>query len=192
MAVSNDAVLIAATLKGDTHAFGTLVRQYQDRLFTAVYHVIGDRQEAEDLTQEAFVKAFVNLASFQQQSSFYTWIYRIAFNLSATRRKRERPRISLESRREAVGAEPLDPAEPAEEQVLREEREAQLRAALADLSEESRTILVLREIEGCDYQTIAEIMSTPIGTVRSRLHRARLELRDRLNSHLPETPAKPS
>lgn len=188
----NDAALIAATLQGDTHAFGMLVRQHQDRVFTAVYHVLGDRQEAEDLTQEAFVKAFVNLASFQGQSSFFTWIYRIAFNLAATRRQRKRPWISLEAQRASHGAEPLDTADSAEEQLLREERAEETRAALAELPEEFRTILVLREIEGCDYQAIAEILATPIGTVRSRLHRARLELRNRLQARSPEQPAKQS
>ncbi len=178
----NDAALIAATLQGDTDAFGMLVRQYQDRVFTAVYHVVGDRQEAEDLTQDAFVKAFVNLASFRGQSSFFTWIYRIAFNVAATRRQRKRPWVSLEARRDSLGPEPHDRGESVEEQFMREERAAETRSALADLPEEFRTILVLREIEGCDYHTIAEILATPIGTVRSRLHRARLELRNRLQA----------
>jgi RNA polymerase sigma-70 factor (ECF subfamily) len=190
MAVPNDAALIAATLQGDTHAFGLLVRQHQDRVFTAVYHVVGDRQEAEDLTQDAFVKAFVNLASFKGQSSFFTWIYRIAFNLAATRRQRKRPWVSLEARRESLGPEPLDTSEPAEEHLIREERAAETRAALAELPEEFREILVLREIEGCDYHTIAEILSTPIGTVRSRLHRARLELRNRLQARSARQPTE--
>ncbi len=190
--MSNEAALIATTLQGDTHAFGVLVRRYQDRVFTAVFHVLGDRQEAEDLTQEAFVSAFVNLASFQQQSSFYTWIYRIAFNLAATRRQRRRSFVSLESRRESYGPEPLDTAEPADENLFREEQAAQLRAALAELPEDFRTILVLRELEGCDYQTIAEILSTPVGTVRSRLHRARLELRSRLQPLQSDHPAPQS
>ncbi len=188
--MNDDAQLIAATLQGDSSAFGALVRRYQDRVFNAIYHVVGDRQEAEDLAQDTFVQAFVKLESFRGGSAFYTWVYRIAFNLAASRRRRRRTMASVEDQREQSGADPVDRTEPPEERILRDERVDQVRAALNGLDEEFRTILVLREIEGCDYESIAEILDLAPGTVRSRLHRARAELRERLREALQESPVE--
>lgn len=185
--VKDDAQLIAATLNGDSQSFGELVRKYQDRVFHVIRHVVGDRQESEDLVQDTFVQAFVKLDSFRGGSAFYTWLYRIAFNLAASRQRRRRTPVSVEDQREQTGADPVDRAEAPEERVLREERVGQVQAALATLPEEFRTILVLREMEGCDYDSIAEILDLLPGTVRSRLHRARAELRERLKSALQES-----
>ncbi|MFO0901648.1 MAG: sigma-70 family RNA polymerase sigma factor [Pirellulales bacterium] len=185
--MNDDAQLIAATLNGDSQSFGELVRRYQDRVLHVILHVVGDRQEAEDLVQDTFVQAFVKLDTFRGGSAFYTWVYRIAFNLAASRQRRKRTSVSVEDQREQTGADPADRAEAPEERVLREERAGQVQAALATLPEEFRTILVLREMEGCDYESIAEILDLPPGTVRSRLHRARAELRERLRGVLQES-----
>lgn len=181
-----DAQLIDEALQGDAESFGEMVRKYQDRLFNTVLHVAGCREEAEDVVQEAFVQAYLKLASFQHNSAFYTWLYRIAFNVAISRRRRRKGETSLEQHREAAGVEPMDDGEAPDERVLREERAELLSCALQRLNEEHRAILVLREMEGCCYETISEILDLPLGTVRSRLHRARLELRAELKDALLE------
>lgn len=178
--VADDAQLIDESLVGDGAAFGKLVLKYQDRLFNTLSNVTGSREDAEDVAQEAFVQAFLKLSSFRRDSAFYTWLYRIAFNVAVTRQRKKRPQQSLDHHREATGAEPLDGGESPDERLLRDERSARVHAALAAVSEEHRAILVLREMEGCCYETIAEILDLPVGTVRSRLHRARMQLKDQL------------
>jgi RNA polymerase sigma-70 factor, ECF subfamily len=183
----NDAALITQALAGDSAAFGLLVEKYQQRLFNTLLPIASSREEAEDLTQDAFVQAFTKLHTFQQQSAFYTWLYRIAFNLALGRkRRRRRVEVSVEQAREVTGAEPIDNHDAPSERLERHERVAQVREALDAMSEEHRAILVLREMEGCCYETIAEILDLPVGTVRSRLHRARLQLRDQLQEVMNE------
>ena len=186
--MNDDAQLINRSLQGQTDAFGLLVEKYQNRLFNTMTQVVGCPNEAEDIVQDAFVQAFVKLDSFRGDSAFYTWLYRIAFNQSISRRRRKRPRVSLDHVHEAAGEEPHDDAEPPAEYLLRQERAEQLGRALADLSEEHRVILALRETNGSGYEEIADILDVPLGTVRSRLHRARLALRDRLEEMVAENP----
>lgn len=185
-AVQDDGELIAETLAGDRSAYGQLVRRYQDRLFGAVMQVVRSREEAEDVVQDAFVKAYLKLETFQQSSAFYTWLYRIAFNAAVSRGRRKRPEASVEVHREASGGEPIDESEDAGERLLRQERAEQLQAALDGISEEHRAILVLREMEGFCYEEIAEVLDLPVGTVRSRLHRARLQLKSQLEQMMPQ------
>ena len=178
--MTTDVHYIDAVLAGDSEAFGQLVRKYQDRLFHTLFRFTGSREEAEDVAQESFVQAFVKLESFQRKSAFYTWLYRIAFNISVSRQRRKRPTISVEQTRLVSGAEPLDPADTAGEVIERHEKVAAVHAALLELSDQHRQIIVLRELEDCDYETMSEILDLPVGTVRSRLHRARQQLRDTL------------
>lgn len=178
--VRDDAQLIDESLTGQSDSFGQLVQKYQDRLFNTMVHVTGSRKEAEDVVQDAFVLAYVKLEMFAGKSAFYTWLCRIAFNISVSRRHRKRPEVSVESMREASGNEPTDGAETAEQYAERREREAQVYVALDQLSDEQRSILVLREMEGCCYEAIAEVLELPVGAVRSRLHRARSQLRENL------------
>lgn len=184
----DDARLIDEALAGDSGAFGQLVQKYQDRLYNTMVHVLGNRDEAEDVVQDAFVQAFLKLDTFQRASAFFTWLYRIAFNVSVSRRRRRRPELSVDVGRELTGTEPMDPGEGPDERVEREERADQVHRALESLNEEHRSILVLREMEGYCYESIAQILELPIGTVRSRLHRARLQLRDTLKEVLQEHP----
>jgi RNA polymerase sigma-70 factor, ECF subfamily len=184
--VHEDIQLIDQTLSGDAAAFGQLVRRYQDRLFNTLVHITGNREEAEDVVQDTFVQAYTKLDHFQQRSSFYTWVYRIAFNLWISRRRRHRPVISVEAGRELAGQEPVDDLEPPSQQLERRERVQLIRRALDALGEEARTILVLREMDGCCYESIAELLGVPVGTVRSRLHRARLQLKRKLEEVLEE------
>ena len=182
--MNDDAILIEKTLAGQSAAFGELVRKYQDRLYNTVVHVVGSSEDARDVVQDAFVQAFVKLESFQHSSAFYTWLYRIAFNVAASLRRRRKPAVSLEMTREVTGQEPVDKEAGPDERLEQDERVQQVRDALATLSEDHRVVLVLREIDGCCYETIAEILDLPIGTVRSRLHRARLQLREQLKEVL--------
>ncbi len=182
--MNDDAQLIAETLAGKTTAFGQLVQRYQDRLYNTVVHVVGSAEDARDVVQEAFVQAFTKLATFQQTSAFYTWLYRVAFNVAASHCRRRRPCASVEQIRETTGQEPIDGHGGPEQRLEQEERGRQVQQALAGLSEEHRTVLVLREVDGCCYETIAEVLDVPVGTVRSRLHRARMQLREQLREVL--------
>jgi len=175
--VDEDTQLIERTLSGDRSAFNGLVTKHQDRLYSSMLGVTGSAEEAEDVVQDAFVRAFTKLSSFQQSSQFFTWLYRIAFNTALSRHRRRRSRVSLDYTRETTGLEPVDDAESPEEPMLRRERVAMVRQAMDQLTEEHRMILVLREMDENSYETIAEILEISIGTVRSRLSRARFQLK---------------
>ena len=181
-AVNDDAQLIDETLAGHSAAFGQLVQKYQDRLYNTVAHVVGNAEDARDIVQDAFVQAFVKLETFQRSSAFYTWLYRIALNNAASHHRRRRATASLDQARQSGGIEPIDHSDAPGDRADRRETCQQVRRALNELTEEHRAILVLREIDGCCYETIAEILDLPVGTVRSRLHRARLQLRDQLKA----------
>jgi RNA polymerase sigma-70 factor (ECF subfamily) len=178
--VTDDAQLIETTLAGQSTAFGELVTRYQDRLYNAVVHITGSTEDARDVVQDAFVQAFVKLNTFRGNSAFYTWLYRIAMNLAISHCRRRRPTVSIEGSREATGSDPVDHSDGPTAGLEQNDRVTQVRQALASLSDEHRTVLVLREMEECSYENIAEMLDLPIGTVRSRLHRARLQLKDEL------------
>lgn len=182
--MSDDASLIAATLAGDTAAFGRLVGTYQDRLYNSLLRVLGSAEDAADIAQDAFVQAYTKLDTFRGSSAFYTWLYRIAFNLAMSHARRERKTASLDGMKSLIGEEPMDGQPTAEAGVLEQERAELVHAALAELSLDYRQILVLREIDGCRYDEIAEILDLPVGTVRSRLFRARMHMKDLLAPRL--------
>jgi RNA polymerase sigma-70 factor (ECF subfamily) len=165
--VSDDASLIDATLAGDTEAFGRLVERYQDRLYNSLLRFLG-------------LQALTKLRSFRRESGFYTWLYRIGFNLAMSRRRRMRPEMSIDCLKHSAGVEPSDDGVGPERLMEAKERAAAVQAALGRLADEHREVVVLREIEECSYETIAEILNVPIGTVRSRLFRARMQLREHL------------
>jgi RNA polymerase sigma-70 factor (ECF subfamily) len=186
---SDDKQLIRQCLAGRTEAFGELVVRYQDRLYNALFRVLGSTDDARDAAQDAFVQAFQKLKTFRGNSAFYSWLFRIALNAAATQRRRTRHKpASIDSMHERSGETPVDlhpeaaPSHPME----RAERQKAVQVALAGLAPEFRIPLVLKEIEGLKYQEIAEILGCPIGTVRSRIHRARAELRQRLALYLHE------
>jgi RNA polymerase sigma-70 factor, ECF subfamily len=180
--LSDDASLIAATLAGDTAAFGRLVGLYQDRLYNSLSRVVG--ADADDIVQDAFVQAYTKLNTFRGSSAFYTWLYRIAFNLAMSHARRERKTASLDEMKSGWGSEPVDGQAAPDAGLEQRECVEIVQSALAALHTEYRTILVLREIDGCRYDEIAEILDLPVGTVRSRLFRARLALRDQLAPRL--------
>jgi RNA polymerase sigma-70 factor (ECF subfamily) len=184
--VKDDEHFIELTLSGDTAAFGHLVQKYQDRLYNTLVHVCGCANEAEEVAQDAFVIAFQRLSTFQRRSTLYTWLYRIAMNNWISKRRLHRSHLSVDAVRDATGQEPIDSAETPAETLERVERLDQIRSAIDELNDEHRGVLVLRDIEGCCYEQISEILSIPIGTVRSRLHRARMHLKMRLAEVLHE------
>ncbi len=145
-----------------------------------LFRVLGSSDDARDAAQDAFVQAFQKLKTFRGNSAFYSWLFRIALNAAATQRRRTRQKpTSIESMRETSGRTPVDPHPEAapSHSMERAERQKAVQAALAALPAEFRIPLVLKEIDGLKYQEIAEIVGCPIGTVRSRIHRARIELR---------------
>ena len=178
----SDADTIAEVVGGDRQAFAKLATKYQERLFNSLTYVMQDRAEAEDVVQEALTQAYLKLSTFRHEGAFYTWLYRIAWNIACTRRRKRRREVSLEQLCEASGTElaeaPSITPEDREDSVYR------VRKALADVSERFRTVLVLRHLEGHSYDTIAEMLELPVGTVRSRIHRGRSELRRKLERRL--------
>lgn len=184
--MNDDAPLIDEALAGNSAAFGQLVTRYQDRLYNTLVHIVGSADEAYDVAQDAFVQAYLKLDSFHRTSAFYTWLYRIAFNLAISRRRRHKPTSSLDQSRELTGNEPLSRDDAPSERLDRDERVGQVQMALAAMTEDFRTVLILREMEGFSYEAIADVLELPVGTVRSRLHRARLELREQLKEVFQE------
>lgn len=187
--VTDDA-LISRALAGEPAAFGELVLRYQDRLYNSLFRVLGSAEDARDAVQDAFVQAFMKLDTFRGSSAFYTWLYRIAFNQAMSHARRQRPTRSLDGERADGGREVADRQPPPDARLDLSERAVQVQRALAELSAEYRTVIVLREMDGCKYEEIAEILELPVGTVRSRLFRARLELRDRLAPLVTESVTK--
>lgn len=182
-----DTYLVEATLSGNRQAFGALVERYQDRLFNTLVRVLGSPDDASEVLQDAFVQAYTKLESFRGSSQFYTWMYRVALNMACSYRRRNKRRYdeqSVEQIRELSGAEPVDQSLPPEQLAMRVEQAELVQAALLEISEEHRQILVLREMEDCSYEAIAEILDLPVGTVRSRLFRARLQLKERLENNV--------
>jgi RNA polymerase sigma-70 factor (ECF subfamily) len=179
----DDHRLIADCLQGRTAAFGELVRRYQDRLYHCVYRLVDNAEDAQDIVQDAFLNAYQSLDRFKGDSQFFTWLYRIAFNTSISLKRKRRVALSLQTGRERGDAsEPLDQSESSrpEYPLEKAEQERRIQQALNRLSVEHRTVLILKDMEGQKYETMAEILQVPIGTIRSRLHRARMELRELL------------
>ena len=164
--------------EGDLSAFNELVVEYQSLVYNVCYRMLGQAQAAEDAAQEAFVSAWRNIASLRGEA-FRPWILRIAANLcrDELRRRVRRPSSSLDVALEAGVPEPPDDDPLPEESALSAELRAGLEAALAQLPEDQRTAIVLCDVEGLDYSEIAAVMKTSLGTVKSRIARGRLRMR---------------
>lgn len=183
---TDDAELIARVLAGDRDAYEPLVLRYQDRIFSVVRRMVANREDARDLTQDAFVSAYRALDAFRSESSFHTWLFRIAANTVISFRRKRRP-VAVVS----IGANDLDAAPdaavdppdsrpgPAEAAEASERRQTVL-AAVGRLVPEFRDAIALRDFQGCSYGEMADILGCPVGTVKSRIHRARLALREQL------------
>jgi RNA polymerase sigma-70 factor (ECF subfamily) len=181
---ADDHRLIAECLQGRTAAFGELVCRYQDRLYNTVYRLLDHAQDAQDVVQEAFLNAYQSLDTFKGDSQFYTWLYRIAFNTAVSLKRKQRVTLSMRAAGAESGeVEPRDASEFSQPEAALERLEEghRIQRALNRLSAEHRAVLIMKDMEGQKYETMAEILQVPIGTIRSRLHRARLELRDLLS-----------
>lgn len=176
----DDRQLIAESLHGKKAAFEELVLRYQNRLYNAVYRLVNNEADATDVVQETLLSAYAALQTFRGECEWYTWIYRIALNAAINLKRKQFSLVSLgHGDRDRGWLDPpdLSPANRPNHQLEKIEEEQLVQDALNRLPDEYRLALVLKEIEGLSYHDIAEILAVPIGTVRSRLHRARLKLR---------------
>ena len=172
---TEDLSLVAECRAGRTDAFGTLVERYQDRLYPTALRLTGAVEDALDLLQDTFLRAFQKLHGFHGDSSFYTWVYRIMVNLALTGRRRRLPRRFRGGA--VVDAPDLSEASDPGSHLDRAEREGLVQRALDRLALDHRVVVVMKEYDGLRYEEIAEALGVPVGTVRSRLHRARCELK---------------
>ena len=173
-----DQALVERVQAGDTRAFDLLVRKYQHKIVSVVTRYVSDWSEAQDVAQEAFIRAYRAIGAFRGDSAFYTWIYRIAINTAKNHlvsRGRRPPigDIAIEDAVQLDGASQLRDRATPERELLRQEIEQTVSGTVEALPEELRTAITLREVDGLSYEEIAEIMNCPIGTVRSRIFRAR-------------------
>jgi RNA polymerase sigma-70 factor (ECF subfamily) len=174
----SDSQLVKRVQKGDKRAFDLLVLKYQHKIAAVVSRYINDHSEVQDVVQEAFIKAYRALGNFRGESAFYTWMYRIAINTAKNHlvsRSRRPPSIDvdLDDAEYYSGADLLRDNDTPENQLFRDQLEAAVNRAIRALPEDLRSAVTLREMEGLSYEEIAEVMDCPVGTVRSRIFRAR-------------------
>ena len=194
-----DVALLHKAQRGDRGAYGQIVLLYQDRLYNAVLRLVGDREEARELTQEAFTRGLMKLDTFRGDASPYTWLFRIAVNLAISQLRKlqrvrtfslDRPNPNGQGRDDQaaglVDRVARDKGELPSQRIERRERDEAVLAALGRLDADYRAVLVMRDIEAFDYQQMADILDLPLGTLKSRLFRARLALRDELRTYLSD------
>jgi RNA polymerase sigma-70 factor (ECF subfamily) len=184
-----DTLLIQAFMEGDSRAFDQLVLRHKDRVFNLCYGFFNDYQEANDIAQEIFIKVFKSIKKFRQESSFSTWLYRVAINTCKNRIKsleyrftKWRKSIDNPSTKEEESAtmEIKNGSMSPSERLVQKERLSTVRGAINSLTNGKKTMILLRDIEGFSYEEIAKITGLNIGTVRSKLSRARNDLRAKL------------
>ena len=185
-----EMVLVKRALKGDLSAYDDLVRRYQERIYATIYHMTSNHEDANDLAQEAFIKAFQALRSFKGGSSFYTWVYRIAVNktLNFLKQRKNKTHMSLDDLDFNAEHDPdlvalISDKTPRREAGLAELQE-KLNAAMQKLSEPHRLVVTLHDVQGLSHEEIAKIMDCNAGTVRSRLFYARQQLQAYLSDYL--------
>ena len=188
---SIDQKLVARVQQGDKTAFDLLVRKYQHKLAKLISRYVRDRREVEDVTQEALIKAYRAIGGFRGESAFYTWLYRIAVNtaknyLESQGRRPPGADMEIEVAELANGGANLREQATPERQMLTDEIADTVRRTIEGLPEDLRTAITLREIEGMSYEEIAQVMDCPIGTVRSRIFRAREAVDQELRPLLEE------
>ncbi len=186
----SDEELVHTAQQGDTRAFDELVRRYQDRVYRLSYKILRHEDDASEALQDTFLSAFRALPGFKAEATFSTWLYRIATNASLMKIRKRRPNhVSIEQPGDA-DSEPLQlrdwSAQPAEELLTQETREI-MEEGIRRLSDEVRAVFVLRDIEGLSTTEVAEVLSLTVAAVKSRLHRARVALRERLNRYFAGT-----
>jgi RNA polymerase sigma-70 factor (ECF subfamily) len=187
---SSDWDLVQGARGGDREAFRELVERYQRKIAALALGMLRNREDALDIVQETFTKAYQNLDRFKGDSGFYTWIYRIAFNLCVDHQRREskEPRTTLEGDDRGEGHMVAMPGGESRDQPFERARDAEIgrrvREAIDELTPDHRAVILLREVEGLSYAEISEVLQCPKGTVMSRLHYARRQLQARLQGLL--------
>jgi len=181
-----DEELVLRVQRGDKSAFDYLVIKYQHRIIQLVNRYIKDPSEAQDVAQEAFIKAYRALADFRGEAAFFTWLYRIAINtaknyLLSRSRRSANYQVDIQDAEALENAPQLQGLETPERELLNQEIIDAINASIEELPEDMRTAIVLREFEGMSYEEIAEAMDCPVGTVRSRIFRAREAIDNKLN-----------
>ncbi|KPL57756.1 RNA polymerase sigma factor SigW [Rossellomorea vietnamensis] len=178
---------IKQVLKGDQNAFAELVELYKDKVFQICFRMLGNRHEAEDIAQEAFIRAYVNIETFNQKRKFSTWLFRIATNLCIDRIRKKKPDYFLDA--EVSGTEGLTmysqvaaDVQLPEDEVENMELQETIQIEISKLPEKYRSVIVLKYIEELPLQEISEILDLPLGTVKTRVHRGREALRKQLRS----------
>ena len=180
-----DQALVERVQKGDKQAFDVLVLKYQNKIIQLIYRYVHDPDEARDVAQDAFIKAYKAIDRFRGDSAFYTWIYRIAINtaknhLVASGRRPPKSDIDAQDAEQYEGASGLKEYATPERLLQKDEIQSAIAEAIDDLPDDLRTAITLRELEGLSYEEIAQTMDCPIGTVRSRIFRARDAIDKRL------------
>lgn len=171
--------------RGDREAFAELIEIYKDKIFQLAYRMVGNRQDAEDITQETFLRVYANLHTYDDSYKFSTWIYRIATNLCIDRGRKKRPDFSLDEETEAGQGmdwySRLSSSERTpEDKVVTQELQETVQDALSHLQPKYRSIMILRYIEDLSLQEISDIVKLPITTIKTRIHRGREALRSKL------------
>jgi len=180
----NDELLVARAQRGDSAAFGQLVERYQDAIYNGISRMVARREDVEDLAQEVFLKAYRGIARFDGRSALYTWLYSIAINTVISHRRKVGARANVgpmpghDDEDEGGTFELADEADPPDAIAEQRELRAMVERAIDRIDPEYRVALVLRDVEGFDYETIADLLGVPQGTVKSRIHRARSALRE--------------
>jgi RNA polymerase sigma-70 factor (ECF subfamily) len=179
--MSEERALIARLREGDTEALREIVERYESRIFALIHGIVRDAHEVEDIAQEVFLKVYSRIGAFDERSQFYTWLYRVAVNAAKdhVKHRRRRPSIPWNDEADLPSGDP-DPASEAEASETRR----RVRDAIGSLPLRYREVLSLREIDGMTYTEIARVLRISIGTVESRLHRARARLKRRLEDHV--------
>ena len=175
-AQDTDQQLVKRVQNGDKRAFDLLVLKYQHKILSIIGRFVKDQAEVQDVAQETFIKAYRALGNFRGESAFYTWIYRIAINTAKNHlvsRGRRPPAADVDDAEIYSGSEYLKDVATPENQMMRDQLKDVIFKAIKDLPEDLRTAVTLREMEGLSYEEIAEVMDCPVGTVRSRIFRAR-------------------
>jgi RNA polymerase sigma-70 factor (ECF subfamily) len=193
---STDGQLVARAQVGDGIAFRELVRRHQKRVYQLVFSVVKEQELAMDLVQDTFLKVHQNLAGFKGDAAFYTWTYRIAYNLAIDARRRQQrfDHVEIDETTLTDGDTQSDPyattSPSPQKAALRRELSAEIQRALATLNENHRAILVLREVDGLSYEELAAAMGIPKGTVMSRLYHARQKLQAALREYVSDDRAR--
>ncbi len=174
-------LLVKQSQQGNTRAFEQLITMYQDRVYAMSYQLTGNRADAEDLAQNVFIKAYRSLPTFRNEADFGTWLYRITVNLSINEKRKKKPDVYLDNPVQTQDGEMprmvVSDTESPEEAYEKKEFRDMIREALGELSTEHRAVLVLREMQGYSYDEIAVMLDCSLGTIKSRINRARLTLK---------------